>query len=48
MTDRDDREHPNYGDDLPRVCPKCSRDEHCFTSDDEGVTCACGHLIEAT
>ena len=41
-----DREDPNSGDDTPKVCPMCSRDEHCFITDADGVTCPCGELIE--
>ena len=39
-------EDPNEGDDLPKLCPSCRRDEHCFITDEEGVTCPCGQLIE--
>ncbi len=44
----DDRREldPNYGDDLPKVCPSCCRAKHCFITDYDGVTCPCGHLIE--
>ena len=41
-----DRDHPNYGDDLPKVCPSCCRAEHCFIIDADGVTCPCGEMIE--
>ncbi len=41
-----DRDHPNHGDDLPKVCPSCYRAEQCFITDYDGVTCPCGHLIE--
>ncbi len=41
-----DREDPNHGDDLPKVCPSCCRAEQCFITDADGVTCPCGELIE--
>ena len=34
-------EDPNHGDDMPRTCPSCCRDEHCFI---RGV-CKCGELV---
>ena len=46
MDDRRDRDHPNHGDDLPKVCPSCYRAEQCFHIDAEGVVCACGEMIE--
>ena len=46
MNDRRDRDHPNHCDDMPKLCPSCCRDEHCFITDEEGVTCPCGELIE--
>ncbi len=39
-------DHPNHGDDLPKVCPSCYRAEQCFITDADGVTCRCGELIE--
>ena len=39
-------EDPNHGDDMVKVCPSCWRSEHCFSTDEEGVTCPCGELIE--
>ena len=39
-------EDPNHCDDMPKLCPSCCRAEHCFISDEEGVTCPCGELIE--
>lgn len=40
--ERHHRDHPNHGDDLPRTCPQCGRDEYTWM---DGV-CECGELCE--